>query len=36
MSDFNLNASVRHDLGKGASRRLRRADLSHPGNHLRR
>ncbi|WP_168013495.1 50S ribosomal protein L25/general stress protein Ctc [Halomonas salinarum] len=30
MSDFNLNASVRHDLGKGASRRLRRADLSIP------
>ncbi|RAR64558.1 MULTISPECIES: 50S ribosomal protein L25/general stress protein Ctc [Halomonadaceae] len=30
MSDFNLNASVRHDLGKGASRRLRRADLAIP------
>ncbi|MGM0536303.1 MAG: 50S ribosomal protein L25/general stress protein Ctc [Pseudomonadota bacterium] len=26
MSDYTLNASVRHDLGKGASRRLRRAN----------
>ncbi|QJQ96474.1 MULTISPECIES: 50S ribosomal protein L25/general stress protein Ctc [Halomonadaceae] len=30
MSDFTLNASVRNDLGKGASRRLRRADLQIP------
>lgn len=26
MSDYKLTASVRHDLGKGASRRLRRAN----------
>ncbi len=30
MSDFTLNASVRNDLGKGASRRLRRANLQVP------
>ncbi len=30
MSDFTLNASVRHDLGKGASRRLRRANEQVP------
>ncbi|WP_111414624.1 50S ribosomal protein L25/general stress protein Ctc [Billgrantia lactosivorans] len=30
MSDFTLNASVRNDLGKGASRRLRRANLEVP------
>jgi large subunit ribosomal protein L25 len=30
MSDFTLNASVRSDLGKGASRRLRRANLQVP------
>ncbi|UYG08788.1 50S ribosomal protein L25/general stress protein Ctc [Halomonas sp. M4R1S46] len=30
MSDFNLNASVRNDLGKGASRRLRRANEQVP------
>ena len=30
MSDFTLTASVRHDLGKGASRRLRRANLEVP------
>ncbi len=30
MSDFSLKASVRHDLGKGASRRLRRANQEVP------
>ncbi|EWG97922.1 50S ribosomal protein L25/general stress protein Ctc [Halomonas sp. BC04] len=30
MSDFTLNASVRNDLGKGASRRLRRENLQVP------
>ncbi|MGM0543445.1 MAG: 50S ribosomal protein L25/general stress protein Ctc [Pseudomonadota bacterium] len=30
MSDFSLKASVRHDLGKGASRRLRRANQQVP------
>ncbi|NAW35231.1 50S ribosomal protein L25/general stress protein Ctc [Halomonas alimentaria] len=30
MSDFTLNASVRNDLGKGASRRLRRANEQVP------
>ncbi|PMR78794.1 50S ribosomal protein L25/general stress protein Ctc [Billgrantia endophytica] len=30
MSDFILNASVRNDLGKGASRRLRRENLQVP------
>ncbi|MBE0487653.1 MAG: 50S ribosomal protein L25/general stress protein Ctc [Halomonas sp.] len=30
MSDFTLSASVRNDLGKGASRRLRRANLQVP------
>ena len=30
MSEFTLNASIRGDLGKGASRRLRRADLHVP------
>jgi len=30
MSDYTLNASVRHDLGKGASRRLRRANAQVP------
>ncbi|MCC5883498.1 MAG: 50S ribosomal protein L25/general stress protein Ctc [Halomonas sp.] len=30
MSDFTLNASARNDLGKGASRRLRRANLEVP------
>ncbi|MDN3555542.1 50S ribosomal protein L25/general stress protein Ctc [Halomonas maura] len=30
MSDFKLNASVRNDLGKGASRRLRRANEQVP------
>lgn len=30
MSDFTLNASVRSDLGKGASRRLRRANEQVP------
>jgi large subunit ribosomal protein L25 len=30
MSEFTLNASVRNDLGKGASRRLRRANLEVP------
>ncbi|MCS2608924.1 50S ribosomal protein L25/general stress protein Ctc [Halomonas dongshanensis] len=30
MSDFTLNASVRNDLGKGASRRLRRANQLVP------
>ena len=30
MSEFTLNASIRGDLGKGASRRLRRADLQVP------
>ncbi len=30
MSEFTLNASVRNDLGKGASRRLRRANLQVP------
>ncbi|MFU8818044.1 MAG: 50S ribosomal protein L25/general stress protein Ctc, partial [Pseudomonadales bacterium] len=30
MSDFTLNASVRNDLGKGASRRLRRENLEVP------
>lgn len=30
MSEFTLNASVRSDLGKGASRRLRRANLQVP------
>ncbi|WP_075879765.1 50S ribosomal protein L25/general stress protein Ctc [Vreelandella massiliensis] len=30
MSDFILNATVRHDLGKGASRRLRRANQQVP------
>ncbi|WP_346797520.1 50S ribosomal protein L25/general stress protein Ctc [Halomonas sp. Bachu 37] len=30
MSDFTLNASVRNDLGKGASRRLRRANQQVP------
>ncbi|MWJ27703.1 50S ribosomal protein L25/general stress protein Ctc [Halomonas sediminis] len=30
MSDFILNASVRNDLGKGASRRLRRANQQVP------
>ncbi|MBB3189759.1 50S ribosomal protein L25/general stress protein Ctc [Halomonas cerina] len=30
MSDYTLNASVRHDLGKGASRRLRRANEQVP------
>ena len=30
MSDFTLNASVRDDLGKGASRRLRRTNLQVP------
>ncbi|MDN3522455.1 50S ribosomal protein L25/general stress protein Ctc [Halomonas ramblicola] len=30
MSDFILNASVRNDLGKGASRRLRRANEQVP------
>ncbi|MBS9402014.1 50S ribosomal protein L25/general stress protein Ctc [Halomonas sp. TRM85114] len=30
MSDFTLNARVRHDLGKGASRRLRRANEQVP------
>jgi len=30
MSDYTLNASVRHDLGKGASRRLRRANEKVP------
>lgn len=30
MSDFMLNATVRHDQGKGASRRLRRANQQIP------
>ncbi len=30
MSDFTLSASVRNDLGKGASRRLRRVNLEVP------
>ncbi|TDR53874.1 LSU ribosomal protein L25P [Halomonas ventosae] len=30
MSDYTLNASVRNDLGKGASRRLRRANEQVP------
>jgi len=30
MSDFILNADIRHDLGKGASRRLRRANQQVP------
>ncbi|KIO47730.1 hypothetical protein SQ11_15730, partial [Nitrosospira sp. NpAV] len=30
MSDYTLNASVRSDLGKGASRRLRRANEQVP------
>ena len=30
MSDFTLNAEIRHDLGKGASRRLRRANQQVP------
>lgn len=30
MSDYNLTASVRNDLGKGASRRLRRANQQVP------
>lgn len=30
MSEYTLTASVRHDLGKGASRRLRRADQQVP------
>ena len=30
MSDFTLNADIRHDLGKGASRRLRRANQQVP------
>ncbi|WP_108447127.1 50S ribosomal protein L25/general stress protein Ctc [Halomonas denitrificans] len=30
MSDYTLNASVRNDLGKGASRRLRRANAQVP------
>ncbi|GEK48371.1 50S ribosomal protein L25/general stress protein Ctc [Halomonas pacifica] len=30
MSEFTLTASVRNDLGKGASRRLRRANLEVP------
>ncbi|WP_416140133.1 50S ribosomal protein L25/general stress protein Ctc [Halomonas sp. HK25] len=30
MSDFTLTASVRNDLGKGASRRLRRENLQVP------
>ncbi|HSH48290.1 MAG TPA: 50S ribosomal protein L25/general stress protein Ctc [Halomonas sp.] len=30
MSDFTLKASIRHDLGKGASRRLRRANQEVP------
>ncbi|QFU02341.1 50S ribosomal protein L25 [Halomonas sp. THAF5a] len=30
MSDYTLNASVRNDLGKGASRRLRRANQQVP------
>ncbi|GHE22451.1 50S ribosomal protein L25/general stress protein Ctc [Halomonas urumqiensis] len=30
MSDFTLKASVRNDLGKGASRRLRRENLQVP------
>ena len=30
MSDFILQASVRNDLGKGASRRLRRANQQVP------
>ncbi|GHC19815.1 50S ribosomal protein L25/general stress protein Ctc [Aidingimonas halophila] len=30
MSDYTLTGNVRHDLGKGASRRLRRANLQVP------
>ncbi|MGS2744084.1 50S ribosomal protein L25/general stress protein Ctc [Halomonas sp. LS-001] len=30
MSDFTLKADIRHDLGKGASRRLRRANQQVP------